>query len=241
MRKLLVMVVALVITITSAACGGQPYPSLDTLDLGTVRESGARLIDLPMGLARLDTNENFSRAVVVVHGYASTGLEWVYPLLTLSGEDTATYFYRWDWTGCPTPSAQILEQKLQTTIAEQPEIQSIRMLGHSYGGVLTAIFIDTTELTLPIEANIIAAPLAGMGSSERCTYATPTTITDSIELNEWRTQHHLDGAFKDREVDPQVVEISGSHVTVLGDTYKGRRLGHNWSISAVADLLKAEQ
>jgi hypothetical protein len=56
-------------------------------------------------------------------------------------------------------------------------------------------------------------------------------------LFEWRTQQDLDSVFKDLPQNPQNIEILGSFVTVLPDTYKGRRLGHNWSISWVADQL----
>ena len=40
---------------------------------------------------------------------------------------------------------------------------------------------------------------------------------------------------KDLDYDPQVIEIKDSTVTRLPETYKGNKLGHNWSISWVAD------
>ena len=61
------------------------------------------------------------------------------------------------------------------------------------------------------------------------------TVPNNSSLFEWRTQHQLDSAFKDLLEDPLQINIKGSLTTVLPETYKGNRLGHNWSISWVAD------
>ena len=37
------------------------------------------------------------------------------------------------------------------------------------------------------------------------------------------------------DYDPQVVQIKDSKIIRLPETYKGNKLGHNWSISWVAD------
>ena len=65
----------------------------------------------------------------------------------------------------------------------------------------------------------------------------PNALRAGTNLHQWRTIQELDGAFKDLSYDPQVVEINGSTVTRLPETYKGNKLGHNWSISWVADEL----
>ena len=91
---------------------------------------------------------------------------------------------------------------------------------------------------LPLEVHTIAAPLRGLGSlSPNCNYKTPTQIPKKSSLFEWRTIQKLDGAFKNLNYDPQNVEIVGSKVTRLPGTYKNNKLGHNWSISWVADNL----
>jgi hypothetical protein len=59
-----------------------------------------------------------------------------------------------------------------------------------------------------------------------------------VAFFQWRTQKELDGAFKDLEINPQAINLKGSKVYELPDLYKGNRLGHNWSISFVADELK---
>ena len=71
-----------------------------------------------------------------------------------------------------------------------------------------------------------------------CNYQVPTSIGSDIKFYQWRTIKELDGAFKDLDYDPQVLEIENSIVTRLPETYKGNKLGHNWSISWVADEIK---
>ena len=68
-----------------------------------------------------------------------------------------------------------------------------------------------------------------------CGYEPILAIPKKSVLYEWRTQHQLDNVFKDFNEDPQKIELKESFVTTLPETYKGNRLGHNWSISWVAD------
>jgi hypothetical protein len=60
-----------------------------------------------------------------------------------------------------------------------------------------------------------------------------------MRLHQWRTQKELDGAFSSLDFNPQVVDWRGE-VIELPDSYRGHRLGHNWSISWVSDQLKAQ-
>ena len=71
-----------------------------------------------------------------------------------------------------------------------------------------------------------------------CLYNPPNLINNNVKFYEWRTIQALDGAFRDLNYDPQIVEIKKSAVTRLPETYKGNKLGHNWSISWVADEIK---
>ena len=59
----------------------------------------------------------------------------------------------------------------------------------------------------------------------------------NVNFFQWRTIKELDGAFQDLEYDPQVIELQGSRVVRLPKTYNNKRLGHNWSLSWVADQL----
>ena len=73
--------------LTVGACNG-PAPSKaqlsDFQDNVSVKISGARLIDLPMGMQPLESNLlNANEITVAVHGGSSEGYEWVYPLKIL--------------------------------------------------------------------------------------------------------------------------------------------------------------
>ena len=87
-----------------------------------------------------------------------------------------------------------------------------------------------------MEAHVVASPLLGTSMlNSICGYEPINKISNNTALFEWRTQHQLDNAYKNLSEDPQEINIQGSQVTILPDTYKGNRLGHNWSISWVAD------
>ena len=60
-----------------------------------------------------------------------------------------------------------------------------------------------------------------------------------IRDSEWRTQKKLDGAFKDLKVDPQIINLKNSNIVRLPEVYRGKKLGHNWSLSWVADEINS--
>ncbi len=227
----------------AAACSGDDArrPWLNQLDDGAgVQDSGARLMALPIGLHELEPPADEGTLLVGVHGYASRGYEWVYPLKRLDRDDVAVYFYRWDFTTCPDVAARALAAAIEAVIAARPTLTQIKLIGHSLGGVLVAQVAKRWSISVPIDVHAVAAPLAGVGPRrERCDVTLPEQLPANVTFSEWRTQHALDGAYKDLDRDPQLVDISGSHVTRLPTTYRGHRLGHNWSISAVADAIVA--
>ena len=208
-----------------------------------VRESGARLMSLPMGLNALEElTESTDTILVGVHGYGSRGYEWVYPLQTIDNESTSTFFFRWDFTQCPENSADAFVEGLETILKEHPNVSRIITVGHSYGGVFITSLVNEWPFDVASDFHAVAAPLAGMSRlTGSCEQFLPTKILSHIRLFQWRTQHELDGAFQDLEIDPQVVDIEGSLAVTLPDTYRDRRLGHNWSISWVAEKIAAEK
>ena len=204
------------------------------------RDEGKKLMDLSYGLNLLETkNEKEHTLLVGVHGGNSQGYEWVYPLKTMDTENILSYFFRWDDSRCAEPSAIILAKQLQELVKETPSIKKIIIIGHSYGGLLASWFAENWTSSLPIDIHAIASPLAGIKIlNDVCDYKPPKLIEKNISFFQWRTQQKLDGAFKDLEFNPQVINLKGSQVYVLPNLYKGNRLGHNWSISFVADQLK---
>ena len=216
------------------------YPWLAELDAGEgASDSGARLMALEDGLHPLESPSDAQEMLVGVHGYGSEGYEWVYPLQTLDSDQVGTWFYRWDYTGCPQPAAAALIQALQESTSAST--RRIHLVGHSYGGVLLAHLIESWPLDIPVHIHVVASPVAGMEGGSRCDYQPPSGIAPQVSVRQWRTRKELDGAFKNMAEDPQNLELAGSAVTRLPEEYRGRRLGHNWSISWVAEQIAADR
>ena len=204
-----------------------------------VMESGTKLMSLPLGLHQLETSEESSTGLLVgVHGYMSRGYEWVYPLQTIDNDETTAMFFRWDFSKCPQTSAKQLVKLLTELLGDQENIERITIVGHSLGGVLVSTVVSEWKIKLPTDFHVVAAPLGGENPQlKECGDVLPERILPTIRFFQWRTQHKLDGAFKDLEIDPQVVSIDGSLAITLPKTYRERRLGHNWAVSYVADRI----
>ncbi len=214
------------------------YPWLDSMDPeNDYIKSGQRLMSLEYGLSPLEVmNKKEKVAVIGVHGVRSEGYEWVYPLTKLDGNDRLTLFYRWDDESCFLPSALKLNQEILLLLEKNSTIKKIVLLGHSYGGILLTWFIENWTSNTPIEIHTIASPLAGLDSiSNSCNYVPPKQRNKNVKSVQWKTIKTLDNAFKDLSYDPQLINFKGHEVRNLPDKYKGKRLGHNWSVSYVAD------
>lgn len=214
------------------------YPWLDSMDPeNDYIKSGQKLMSLEYGLSPLEVrNKEEKVAVIGVHGGRSEGYEWVYPLTKLDQSDRLTLFYRWDDRSCFLSSALKLNQEILFLLEENPTIEKIVLLGHSYGGILLTWFIENWTSNTPIEIHTIASPLAGLDSiSNSCNYMPPKQKSKNVKSVQWRTIKTLDNAFKDLSSDPQLINFKGHEVHDLPEKYKGKRLGHNWSVSYVAD------
>jgi alpha-beta hydrolase superfamily lysophospholipase len=129
-----------------------------------------------------------------------------------------------------------LASEISDLLSQNNSYKKITLMGHSYGGILVAHVLKHWNTDTPIEVHIIASPLLGTTMLRNiCGYEPIETVPNNSSLFEWRTQHQLDSAFKDLIRRPSADKYQGSLVTVLPETYKGNRLGHNWSISWVAD------
>ena len=182
--------------------------------------------------------------IVLVHGYypknwREKGLEWVNPIFELSKIKVPLWFFKYDWKNCPENSADSLYFKLKDLISNNPHLDSLWVLGHSLGGVVTSLFAESWTDNLPITVHSIAAPLAGMKrfKDNQCREAEKETYTvrDQINYTQWKTVKEQDGAFKRLEFDPQNVLIKGGEVINLPATWKDNRLGHNKSIQWVCE------
>ena len=223
------------------SCSEQKVASLNNFATDDdVFKSGKSLIALSYGLHDLEQATLDQQTLLIgVHGSNSRGYEWVYPLATLNNEANLVSFFRWNDDACPGPSMTSLYALIDAKFEENPNFEKVVLLGHSYGGLLVAVLSDKWDKEITLEAHSIASPLKGIGSlNNACDYQIPSSISPDTIFYEWRTIKELDGAFKDLDFDPQEVEIENSRVIRLPETYKGNKLGHNWSISWVADEIK---
>ena len=200
-------IILLFFTLTLVSCGEIIQPTLDTFKAEKdVFESGKSLISLPFDLHDLEeVTVDQNTLLIGVHGSNSPGYEWIYPLQTLNDENNMVAFFRWDDEACPAPSVSSLLSLIEKKISDNPNLNKIILLGHSYGGLLVVAFAEAWEMDFPLQIHSIAAPLAGMGIfTSICNYEVPNSLRDNIELHQWRTIKELDGAFSDLDYDPQV-------------------------------------
>ena len=220
--------------------------SLSAIPLEDVKTSGQLLMSLTDGLHPVlpeqgeRTTDADAPVFLLIHGFKSGGYEWIYTAHTASRLGSV-YVYRWDWERCPSEAAQALSAQL-TALAQQRPKAPIIAIGHSYGGLILSRALAKYGASVPLEAHVVAAPLAGHPSlSARCgedAIGGARPSQGHVKLIQWRTRRDLDGAFQGLNFDPQQSEAP--HLSVeLASQYRGARLGHNWSISAVIDRLKA--
>ena len=220
------------------SCSEEKEISLESfISEGDVFESGKGLMSLGYGLHPLEEKSESQKTLLIgVHGSESRGYEWVYPLQTLDNPKILASFFRWNDRNCPGPSYDKLKSSIDSMLQTNPGLTKVVIVGHSYGALLVSMFASEWTNQAPLSVHTVAGPLAGISSiNSLCSYGPPTAINNNVEFYEWRTIKELDVAFKDLDVDPQVINLPGSNIKRLPETYNGRRLGHNWSISWVAD------
>ena len=212
--------------------------SLNLYDLDPNKEylkSGQRLMDLNFGLHDLEANSIGKEILISIHGWDSRGFEWIYPLQTIDNEVTKTYFFRWDTTKCPQQTIPTLVKE----ISAMKDIEKITILGHSYGGILSSLLLNEIE-AIETEIHVIAAPLGSSDLKKYCGYKHPTSKNNNVSYYQWRTVKKLDYAFNSFDYDPQLIDFKESSVVRLPSQYRGKRLGHLWSISWVADNINLD-
>ena len=240
------LLVGLVSCVRPATLPPSGSVSLSAIPLEDVKGSGKLLMSLTDGLHPVISTDvkrptrPDEPIFLLIHGFKSAGYEWVYTAHTAS-QLGAVYLYRWDWERCPSEASRALSEQL-TALAQRSPKASIIAIGHSYGGLILSRALTQYHASAPLEAHVVAAPLAGHPSlSARCGEDATGGARPSqghVKLIQWRTRRDLDGAFQGLDFDPQQSEAP--HLSVeLASQYRGARLGHNWSISAVIDRLKA--
>ena len=211
--------------LTSCQTPVEPPPALNELQSGeNIKASGKRLVHIPLGTHRLTPATTTSgTAILAVHGHKSRGYEWITSLHQFAESGAQVYWLRWDWNQCPEGGLENLKQAVTKIQKQNPALQEVHVFGHSYGGVIATLLAQTVSLPIPMHVHAIAAPLAGMGKLNALCPAIGIhgrVLQNNVSLTQWRTQHKLDGAFKDEAVDPQVVTIPKAQIIKLPDQSK---------------------
>ena len=205
------------------------------------------LINREMGFHRVKgVNESDSSfGIIAVHGYypngwSSKGFEWMEPLSVLARKGVPLWFYRYDWRACPDDLVDTLQNQIKELIADKEHLDSLWIMGHSFGGLIVSLFSENWDEEFPITAHSVAAPLNSTTREiEKCKPLNRADydIVKNINYFQWRTLHLQDGAFKKLEYDPQDITINNGKTILLPKEWDGGRLGHNRSILFVSGLI----
>ena len=207
---------------------------------------GEDLIAMPFGMQLLEANNAKANELIIgIHGGNSEGYEWIYPLWQLNQEFNQVFFYRWNDKRCANANNSNLVNHLDSLLDIYPNVEEIKILSHSYGGTHLLYSLDLIEQrianknqNLKIEMHFIASLLSPpLLLRLGCQFKTDFKDDYSMDIYNWKTIQEIDGAFRNYRKDPQEISISSASQTRLPETYNGRKLGHNWSISWVADQI----
>jgi len=203
------------------------------------------LINRSNGIHRLGgINEKDSTwGIITVHGYypmgwPTKGFEWVSPIVELSHRKIPVWFFKYDWGDCPENSADHLYREIEKLIGNNSHLDSLWIIGHSLGGVVTSLFAEKWGRDFPITIHSIAAPLAGMERRKPdCENISREAykISSTVSYTQWKTVKDQDGAFENLKFDPQEVFIDGGTSILLPGEWNNSRLGHNRSIQWVCE------
>ena len=183
--------------------------------------------------------------IILVHGYYpekwdTKGFEWVEPILNLSRSRIPIWFYRYDWNECPLTIHDGMLKMLKTLIKSNEYLESVVIIGHSFGGFITTLLSESWDNDFPLKTHAVATGLARTNNYLRYKDCRNTkkdkyTIAPNVKYNQWATIKNQDGIFRHLKQDPQKVEIINGRRILLPKEYNGIRMGHNSSLLFVID------
>ena len=184
------------------------------------------------------TIKDSSYGIIAVHGYypekwKAKGSEWIKPLIVISEKNVPMWFFRYDWNNCLEKSTNYLHEQLEPFINEHDYLDSLWIVGHSMGGIITALLSEQWDLKTPITVHSVAASLGGYNKKisgcdkfKKKNY----TINEKVKFIQWKTIKDQDGIFSKMDYDPQIVNLAGGKSILLPRESGGERLGHNFSL-----------
>jgi hypothetical protein len=219
---------------------------IDLFDQNNAFALGKDLVAMPYGMQLLEANNaDADELVIGIHGGNSEGYEWIYPLWQLNKASNQVFFYRWNDKRCANANNAKLVNQIDSLLDNYSGVKKIKILSHSYGGTHLLYSLDLIEQSivnkkqdLKIEIHFIASLLSPpLLLRLGCQFKKDFKGDYSMDIYNWKTIQEIDGAFRNYRKDPQEISISSALQTRLPETYNERKLGHNWSISWVADQI----
>ena len=191
-----------------------------------------------------------SNGIILLHGFypsswKNKGFEWAEPIKNFSKAGLPMWLYRYDWNQCPSITARQINSDLATLLEKNNHLESLIIIGHSFGGLIVTLFSESWESTFPINAHAIASGLAKSKFDRKylnCENPKKPKydISKYVEYKQWRTIKDQDGIFKRLNNDPQVVTFINGKTTLLPKRWKSTRVGHNFSILVVSDIILSD-
>ena len=219
---------------------------IDRFDQSNAFALGEDLVAMPFGMQLLEANNAKANELIIgIHGGNSEGYEWIYPLWQLNQEFNQVFFYRWNDKRCANANNAELVNQIDSLLDNYSGVKKIKILSHSYGGTHLLYSLDLSDQRianknqdLKIEIHFIASLLSPpLLLRLGCQFKTDFKDDYSMDIYNWKTIQEIDGAFRNYRKDPQEISISSASQARLPEMYNGRKLGHNWSISWVADQI----
>lgn len=223
----------------SGTCHIENNKWVESVDKWEASKVGKCLISLPLGMNLIEKTFDFSNHILIgVHGFGSSGGEWITPFLTLNRDDLDIFFFRWEVRNNYNKAQESFITDLETVINRRKSSNpSITIIGHSCGGVLIASLLNKLNYSNQVNIHLVASPLRGMGLFTVCKAKNQQNFSDGIKLTQWRTHQRTDEIFSIFPLNPQVAKLGGD-VIQLPRSMEGKRIGHVRALEIVANELK---
>lgn len=242
MKKMVTIV--LIFFILSCCEGEENAILLSNLNYLEIDDSGELLINRDYGFHLIENEKGIdsSFAMILIHGYGSLGKEWIQPIIELSSKSVQMYWYRWDWNQCPDEAQKQLLDSLLFFENNNAELDSLLIIGHSYGGLIAAMISEKWTGKIKLNIHSVAAPLAGISKVRiLCDFEKEKyEVGPNTNLIQWITVQSHDNVFNEYKIDPQIVNLINGKVYRLSKVWDGKRLGHNRSILFITKQILKE-
>lgn len=203
---------------------------------------GRCLMELPLGIHAIEKDVDDNNDVLIaIHGFKAQGKFWYEPFQILNSDSIDLYFFRWNYLRSQSKAKALLLSEIQSLLVQRNNDSAhVTMIGHSCGGVLLSSVLNDLSTDNPIDVHLVAAPFKGLRLLRSCNVELPTTISDSINVTQWRTSKRSDIAYLFLLWDPQDVQMPWMNIVQLPRSNDGKIVGHVGSLRWVARQLTRE-